>query len=140
MIVTRVPDPNKADGQPIVSSSVTYSVQSTIDRSVDIVAAELINKYDPVCITGQKASCYDSQTMDKFLGLATNDGAVGSKITVLVAGEVVNSAWSWVFGSTIFLGARCLSSTIPDLGYVQQVGVAKNATTMIVGARNSVQL
>lgn len=103
-----------------------------------IAALENIPAYSPATASGYIA---DSSNLGKICSgvslTAITSGLAGNMAT---SGEISNIAWSWSTGDRLFLNGVIISKTAPTIGYVQQIGVAKNATTIIININNIILL
>lgn len=100
--------------------------------SLDIQASENIPNFSMVTISGNKANSLNSAHLEKVVGLAPVGVLNGFISNVVTNGIVTNPAWSLAVSSPIYLNGTSLSQTPSDTGFVQRVGIAKNATTLYV--------
>lgn len=141
---TRLRDvPNSYAGQ----SGKSVSVKSTEDGlefttggsggvadtvGVDVVAAEDLAAYEFVTAVGAKADSSNSAHFNKVVGMTTAAVLTGFVASLSTDGEVTNPAWTWSANASLFLNGTSISQTPPSSGFIQVVGVAVNATTMII--------
>lgn len=68
-----------------------------------------------------------------ILGLAANNAIEDEVVRVLSGGVVYRAAWALVAGAIYWLGnAGELTDTAPMVGFVQRIGVARDATMLAV--------
>ncbi len=78
---------------------------------------------------------------DIVLGVTLASALVSALATVVVAGEIVDGAWSWIPSLPIFCGlAGALTQTPPTSGWSKVIGIATSPTTMQVLLGPSTQL
>jgi len=68
----------------------------------------------------------------KILGITTETITAGNPINVQTGGELTNGAWAWVAGAIYLGSAGALTQTAPTVGILQKIGVALNATTILI--------
>jgi hypothetical protein len=109
--------------------------------AVSITAAENIPAFVAVTSLGRIAnSSNPSAGIGRVIGIALAAIALGFSGTVVESGEVVNPLWAWTPGDQIFISGAGLSNSAPGTGFVQQMGTAKSATTIIVDSAQPVLL
>ena len=141
MVITFVPDPNKADGRAAVEEINVTNVYPSAGASLTgIKLQENVNQFDPVSIQGFRTNCGNFSIFGAFLGLASTSGTAGQVIQIITAGEVVNPGWNWSPGSPVYLFGTGLSNQMPSSGYLQQIGSARDATTLELRPSVPVQL
>lgn len=71
---------------------------------------------------------------DTIVGISTTSaGSSGGEISVRMSGQMSDASWAWAPGP-IFCGPNgVLTQTVPNTGFVCQVAVAQDATTIVVG-------
>lgn len=75
------------------------------------------------------------------VGMASAAIAEGENGLIQMAGEIENPAWALVPGATYYLGAAgTMSTTPPESGFWQRIGVAKNSTTLVLKLSEPIKL
>lgn len=96
------------------------------------VVAGNIPAFAAVTSTGLAANSATTAHFGKVIGVTLAAIASGFSGLVQVAGQLTNPAWAWSTGDLIFLNGASLSSSPPGTGFVQPLGTAKSATTIIL--------
>lgn len=103
------------------------------DSDLDVVAGTVLGGHRVVYYDGlvvRYADHVDEANADKVLGITTQAAEQGGVIRVKRQGLLVESTWSWNPGP-VFLGSNgLLTQASPVTGFILQVGVAMNATTL----------
>ncbi|MDD4653295.1 MAG: hypothetical protein PHQ34_13830 [Methanothrix sp.] len=75
------------------------------------------------------------------IGMASAAIAEGENGLIQMAGEIENPAWSLVPGATYYLGAAgTMSTTLPENGFWQKIGVAKDSATLVLSLGEPIKL
>ncbi len=83
--------------------------------------------------TARPADGFNPTHAGKVIGLANSTQAEGMPVIIQLAGEIENLAWHLVAGEVYYLvSGGEISSTPPDTGFVQRIGVAKNSTILVI--------
>lgn len=78
---------------------------------------------------------------NKVIGFADKTYSENDNIIPITDGEIINSAWNLTVGSTYFLGSGGdITKIAPSTGFIQQVGIAKNITTLIIKIGTPIKL
>lgn len=110
-----------------------------ITTKVPIRAAGPIPRWSAVTASGELADSSNPAHEDHIIGVT--DGAIAFTAAhptygdVTTGGALFNKDWTWTTGGPIYLNGTTLSQTPPGVGFVQQVGWAMNAQTMLVNVR-----
>ena len=139
MEITYVPNPQAADGRPVASFTAPAYVAAG-GLTAHVTLQESVGPYAPVTVTGFLANSGNMSTFGKLLGLTATGGQTGDTILVYAQGEITAPGWAWQPGSILYLSGTQLSAQIPSVGYVQQVGVARDATTVEVHPMPPIQI
>jgi hypothetical protein len=99
---------------------------------ITITATEVVPQFTGITITGKKADSGVLSQVGKVAGIALATILNGFSGPVKLIGEMENRSWGWTAGDPIFINGTTLSSVPPTSGWVQKVGKAKSATTVIV--------
>ena len=98
----------------------------------EVVFTDDVPAYYPVTSTGVAASSNDPSHVGRVIGVITENAVAGRSQIVIMSGMVVNPAWSFTPGTPVYLNGNTLSNTAPTIGFVQRIGVATSANTLIV--------
>lgn len=132
-----------ADIQTIVENrEIDSQLQGTINITtlivddmllIDLLALEDIAIAIVVTSSGYNAdSGNPSAFFGKVIGIS-NAAILANNIGKIVTdGEVTYSGWSWTRGTELFLNGTAISATAPSTGFIQRIGTAKNATTIVL--------
>ena len=75
------------------------------------------------------------------VGMASAAIAEGENGLIQMAGEIENPAWALVPGAAYYLGmAGTMSTTPPESGFWQRIGVTKNSTTLVLNFSEPIKL
>jgi hypothetical protein len=78
----------------------------------------------------------DANDVLAIVGIASTAANDGSALTVMTAGTLTESGWSWTEGPVYCaVSGGALTQTVPATGAVVQVAVATSATTVQVGVQ-----
>lgn len=99
---------------------------------VSVTATTNIPAFQATTSTGDRADSSNVLHYGKVVGITKAVVLSGFVVEVCQIGEIQNLGWSWTAGQNIFLNGNSLSSSSPVSGFIQQVGIAKNSTTVIV--------
>lgn len=98
----------------------------------EVVFTDDVPAYYAVTSTGVAASSNDPAHVGRVIGIITENAENGKSQIVITAGMISNPAWSFTPGSPVYLNGNTLSNTAPSVGFVQRIGVATSANTLIV--------
>lgn len=99
--------------------------------TVNIIATEIISKYNLVTSDGKVADSSIVLLKNKIVGVALNNAIVSGTVTVQISGLLVEPTWTWGTGY-VFLNGTGISQFAPATGYIKVVGVIKNSETILV--------
>jgi hypothetical protein len=72
--------------------------------------------------------------------MTENAIAEGESGTVQQSGAIINPAWSLEPGKPYFLATGGgISVNVPVVGFIQQIGIAKDATTLVINLGDPVK-
>jgi len=108
--------------------------------TVNIVATEDIPAFVAVTTSGKIADSGEFAHLGKVVGVAVAAIANGFSGSVQIIGELVNPAWTWASGDSIFVNGAGLSAIAPSTGWSKKMGTAKNATTIIIEMEDTILL
>lgn len=81
----------------------------------------------------------DSATVaqaNSVVGLSTGAASAGAPVTVQYAGPLVEPSWNWTPNLPVFCGLLgALTQTAPTAGFSLVVGIAMDATSILVGVK-----
>lgn len=115
------------------------STGSANEIFVEVTAAENLNKYDVVTVTGYKADSSNLAHINKVAGIVVENVLTGFIGQVQILGELVNTDWNWS-GSLLFLNGTSIQTTAPATGFVKIIGQVKNANIMFINLEESILL
>ncbi len=98
----------------------------------EVVFTDDVPAYYVVTSTGVAASSNDVTHIGRVVGIITENAQAGKSQIVIVSGMIINPTWSFIPGSPVYLNGNTLSNTAPSSGFVQRIGVATSANTLIV--------
>lgn len=84
----------------------------------------------------------DPLDFGKTTGIAVRTGAPGASIDIVSSGYLTNTAWTFTEGKPLFLGAQgeLIHAPLPGtLTFIQQIGVALSATTVMIHIAPSIK-
>ena len=99
---------------------------------ITIVASENVPAFRVITSGGNIADSTFIAHRGRVVGITLEAIASGFSGLVAKEGKVENPAWSWATGDILYLNGTALSTAAPSSGFSQAIGVAKNATTVIV--------
>jgi len=104
-----------------------------------------VNAYQVVFATAtadvQAANANEPSHCGRVIGMATAAIAQGDTGTVQQSGAITNQAWSLSPGLPYFLvSGGNISVNVPSSGFVQRIGTAKDATTLIVNMGEPIKI
>lgn len=83
--------------------------------------------------TVQAANASETSHCGRVIGITEAAIAEGASGTARQSGVITNPAWSLLPGRVYFLAAGGnISVNVPASGFIQQIGTAKDATTLII--------
>ena len=98
----------------------------------EVVFTDDVPAFYAVTSTGVAASSNDPSHVSRVVGIITENAVAGKPQIVIVSGMITNPAWSFTPGMPVYLNGNTLSNTAPTIGFVQKMGVATSASTLIV--------
>jgi hypothetical protein len=99
---------------------------------VTVVASEDLGGFVAVTSGGNLANSANIAHRGRLIGVTLGAIAADSSGAVAKEGRVENPAWSWSTDDILYLNGTSLSTVAPSTGFSQVIGVALNATTIIV--------
>jgi hypothetical protein len=139
MEVTYVPNPQKADGRPVVFTTALMPTE-VLRVFTPVKLNANVNGYDPVTVTGILADSNNPATFGRLLGVTETGGSAGTTIFVYVSGHIYNPDWNWTPGGVIFLFGTSLAQQMPTSGYLQQIGMSITPKTIEIRIHQAIQL
>lgn len=104
---------------------------------VQVVAGETLSGHRAIRLSNGLAYYCDASNLDHagtVIGISTGAALVGETVNVQTLGVLNESSWSWIDGP-IYVGTNGqLTQSITGL-FMQQIGVATNATAMNINAQ-----
>lgn len=95
-----------------------------------------VNAFQIVYLNNGKILAADGTNITHFgkvLGIVKSNAPENALASVCETGEITNPAWNLISGASYFLiSGGCISTNPPESGFIQKVGVAKNAKTLNV--------
>lgn len=77
---------------------------------------------------------------DSAIGITQTAAAAGAAVTVVAAGRLTDANWAWTPGAPVYLGpSGTLTQTAPASAFVQQIGVADSAISLIVNIQMAIK-
>jgi hypothetical protein len=99
-------------------------------------AAEIIHGHRAVRIMADGVHHASSAALahaQGVAGISMNAAAVGDAVTVRIMGQINEPSWSWIDGSSVYVGVDgVLTQTPPTSGYIREIGIAVGPKSMIV--------
>ena len=103
-----------------------------VATEIEVVAAAHLPAFTMVTATGERADSGNPAHYGKVVGITQVEVLSGFIATLVTDTEVTNPSWSWSPGDVLFLNGTSISTTPPASGFIQIIGVARTATTIIV--------
>jgi len=98
-----------------------------------IVAAENIPANSPITSQGKVADSSALSAFQKVIGITKDSILSGFSGRFVSTGRIVkNSGWNWISGQVIFLNGTALSPTPPSSGFIQKIGAACAADSILL--------
>lgn len=111
------------------------------DTTIEVVAQENILAFQPVTANGYVADSNTDAHRNKVIGLAKANINTGFSGNVETDAEVTNPAWTWNVGDIIFInGAGVLSTTAPDAGWCQIIGIAVASDSISLEIQEAIRM
>lgn len=77
----------------------------------------------------------------KILGITTGSTVNAGTATVQTYGEMIEPSWAWTPGLPIYVGTNgLLTQTIPNSGFICQIGFAETATKIFIDLKTAIKL
>jgi predicted RecA/RadA family phage recombinase len=99
---------------------------------ISVVASEDLDAFVAVTSGAELADSTNVAHWGRVIGLTLGAIAADSSGAIAKEGRVENPAWSWSTGDVLYLNGTSLSTTAPSTGFSQVIGVALNATTVVI--------
>jgi hypothetical protein len=105
------------------------------ENTISAIAGENISIYRVVYIENDKVYLADKNTLTsrhKILGITIETQSINNLIDIKIAGSVTNASWNWNPGN-VYVGSNgALTQVEPTSGYIVQIGIALNQTTVLI--------
>ncbi len=83
----------------------------------------------------------DINEAELVLGVTTAAAAALAPVTVMMVGQMIEPSWTWTPGLPIYLGATgLLTQTAPTTSSVTELGIAEEATVMLIRIQETIFL
>ncbi|MDX1960141.1 MAG: hypothetical protein SFU98_16350 [Leptospiraceae bacterium] len=105
-----------------------------------ITITESIPEFSPVGIDGKIPDSNKIEDRFKLIGLVTSAAAINDTVQYRYNGEASNQNWNWTPGLPVFLNGKTLSHNAPKNGFIIEIGVSKDAKTLILNIKESIKL
>lgn len=117
-------------GLPGSSASVgvgSYVAQTQI--ASESIGGHIVVYMSPTGVAIASSSVVN--TANKILGLTSGSVVNGQPVEVVTSGTITEPSWSWTVGDAVYVSTNgTLTQTVPTSGYILQVGIATNPTTI----------
>lgn len=129
-----------------IKAGSNISVDTTVDNEIEITgvnrstteitvtAADSISMYDLLAVSSSgviKADSSDTTLAGKIIGFAMETAETEDSVIVALDGAVTNEGWTLTAGALLYAGTEGeITETVPETGFIQQVGIAITATTL----------
>jgi hypothetical protein len=119
---------------PAASNSIASATpeESFFVQQIEYTAAENIAQYNVIDSDSMQADSGDVAQANKILALSMTTTNTGLKGVAVVAGMVINPAWTWTIDADIYLNGTTLSETAPLIGFAIVIGKATRADAIVV--------
>lgn len=136
---------------PVVSGSSLVTAASSITdpiKSIAIITLQAsgpLTAFSAIAFSAGKAVVADNLVLAQslsVLGVSTT-GALdnGDTLSVQSKGPIQSSTWNWTPTAPVYLGtAGALTQILPSAGFLQVVGTAIDATTLLIDIKPAIQL
>lgn len=101
-------------------------------QKIQIAATMDIPRWSCVTSNGELADSNNPAHQGHVIGVTDGQMFNGRWGAPTVFGPLFNPQWAWTAGGPIFLNSTTLSQSPPGIGFVQQVGLALTAQSMLV--------
>lgn len=101
-------------------------------QKIQIAATTDIPRWSCVTSNGELADSNTPAHQGHIIGVTDGQMFNGRWGAPTVFGSLFNLQWAWAPGGPIYLNGTVLSQTPPGVGFVQQVGLALTAQSMLV--------
>lgn len=134
IIINSGPTPDSAKiGADKINSNFTELYARGNNLISQILLAVNCSAGDPITSQGYIAnSTNPSRDFARVAGIALASGLAGNMVSVVLSGDVQNSAWNWMRGAAVFLSGTGFASSPPGAGFLCQFGQAKTADTIVM--------
>lgn len=117
----------------------TLDTPTKLDTA-DILATVNIPAFSLVTENGEIADSANLFHFGHVVGISTVAVLASFIDTVVVQGEVTNSAWTWTNNDKLFLNGTTLSTVPPATGFNQFIAIAKSNNTIFVRLQQPIKL
>lgn len=126
----------------LMSILITQNGGSSSGDTIILIvnANENISAYVVVTADGYNADSSNVQHRNRILGISNQAISNGFTGNVVANGKIQNSSWTWNPGDKIFLNGTSLSTTAPNVGFCQVIGVAYQTDTIDVQIKQGILL
>ena len=105
----------------------------------EILAVDSLPAFKAATSNGKRADSANLAHLQKVIGLVLEDVSPGFKGAIAQDGDsVINSLWTWTRGDVIFLNGMNLSTIAPGTGFIQRIGTATAADSVVVEIGESI--
>lgn len=127
-----------------IKSSIA-EIQTNDTDAVYNVGFGGITQYSVLYLSGSNTAMTATSSnithCNRVIGISTQDGLEGQQIKVKYNGEINNPLWNLTPGTNYYLGpGGNIVDTAPSSGFIQQIGIAKNATTLVIKLGTPIKL
>ncbi|MEM7182126.1 MAG: hypothetical protein AAF518_14505 [Spirochaetota bacterium] len=123
----------------LFNNPVFFSEQR-LNPTTQIEAKESIAAFSLVSRDGYVVKSDDVTQRYKIVGIVASPVATGQAAEVSLSGIVVNPAWNFENGKSVFLNGTTLSSAPPNSGFCCTIGRSVTATAIFLNIQNPILL
>ncbi|MBK8393659.1 MAG: hypothetical protein IPL26_00190 [Leptospiraceae bacterium] len=106
-----------------------------------ISASENLPILSPVNFNGLLANSDNTDLPNSIcLGITIENILNGNEGKIKTSGIIENSSWNWTVNETIFLNGNTLSQVKPETGFIQKIGIAKTANSILLKISDAIIL
>lgn len=152
-----IPSDRRKEGMlvHVLSNGTTYQLDSDLSNwsiytstsldgvhTSDIIAGENVSSGRIVYVDTGKVYLADKDVITdrhKIIGITKTSALINEVSTVYISGTVTNVSWSWSAGAVYAGDDGVPTQPEPSTGFKVQVGVALNATTILIDIDRKVE-
>ena len=98
-----------------------------------ISASENLPILSPVNFNGLLANSANTDLPNSIcIGISIEEILNGNEGKIKTSGIIESSSWNWVENGTLFLNGNTLSQVKPESGFIQKIGIAKTANSILL--------